>query len=273
MIHHNGDIDIYYETHGAVDDSKRSWIVFAHSLACSSAMWRRQVEDFAGRYRVLVFDTRGHGQSSAPSPGPRGGNYSFDDLVADTDSLLTALDIERPHFIGLSMGGMLAQAFALKHPKKLRSLTIADSVSEWPPETADLFASRVAQAREGGMQAVVEGSLGRWFTPSFRKSNPAEVAAIARVIEGTPVDGYAGCCYSIPRVNFTAQLKQVAAPILVMVGREDPATTLAMSQQIHSAAPESSLVAIDRAAHLSNIEQPAAFNAAIHKFLGERFSD
>jgi len=273
MIHHNGDIDIYYETHGAVDDSKRSWIVFAHSLACSSAMWSSQIAEFATRYRVLVFDTRGHGRSSAPSPGLNGARYAFDDLVADTDSLLTALGIEHPHFVGLSMGGMLAQAFALKHPGKLRSLTIADSVSEWPPETADLFASRVAQARQGGMQAVVEGSLGRWFTPAFRKSNPVEVAAIARVIEGTPVDGYAGCCYSIPRINFTAQLKQIAAPILVMVGREDPATTPAMSQQIHAAAPGSSLAVIDQAAHLSNVEQPAAFNAAIHKFFGEGFSD
>jgi 3-oxoadipate enol-lactonase len=273
MIHHNGDIDIYYETHGAIDDSARDWIVFAHSLACSCSMWRGQIDNFAARYRVLVFDTRGHGRSTAPGPGLNGAHYSFDDLVDDTDSLLTALSIRNPHFVGLSMGGMLVQAFALKHPGKLRSLTIADSVSEWPPETADLFAGRVEQARKDGMQAVVEGSLGRWFTPPFRKSNPAEVAAIARVIEETPIDGYAGCCYSIPRINFTTQLKQVAAPILVMVGREDPATTLAMSQQIHAAAPGSSLAVIDRAAHLSNIEQPAAFNAAIHKFFGERFSD
>jgi 3-oxoadipate enol-lactonase len=117
------------------------------------------------------------------------------------------------------------------------------------------------------MQAVVEGSLGRWFTPAFRKSNPAEVATIARLIADTPVDGYAGCSYSIPRINFTSQLNTISAPILVMVGREDPATTVAMAQQIHAAAPGSSLAIIDGASHLSNMEQPVAFNAAIQSFL------
>jgi 3-oxoadipate enol-lactonase len=273
MIHHAGDIDIYYETHGAVGDASRPWIVFAHSLACASAMWRPQIDEFAERYRVLVFDTRGHGRSSAPKPGANGAGYAFDDLVADTESLLTALGIEHPHFVGLSMGGMLAQAFALKHPGRLRSLTVADSVSEWPPETVDIFAGRAAQARQGGMQAVVEGSLGRWFTPAFRKSNPAEVATIAQLIVDTPVDGYAGCSYSIPRINFTSQLKTIDVPILVLVGMEDPATTVVMAQQIHAAAPGSSLAIIDGASHLSNMEQPVAFNAAIQSFLNRRGSD
>jgi 3-oxoadipate enol-lactonase len=273
MIHHTGDIDIYYETHGALGDTDRPWIVFAHSLACASAMWRPQIDEFAERCRILVFDTRGHGRSSAPKPGTDGAGYAFDDLVADTESLLTALGIEHPHFVGLSMGGMLAQAFALKHPGRLRSLTVADSVSEWPPEMVEVFAGRVAQARQGGMQAVVEGSLGRWFTPAFHKSNPAEVATIARLIADTPVDGYAGCSYSIPRINFTSQLKNIDAPILVMVGKEDPATTMVMAQQIHSAAPGSSLAVIERASHLSNIEQPAAFNTAIRNFLNQSTSN
>jgi 3-oxoadipate enol-lactonase len=273
MIHRNGNIDIFYEVHGAVDDRNRPWIVFAHSLACTSAMWGPQIAEFAQRYRILTFDTRGHGHSSAPKPGDNGAGYAFDDLVADTESLLTALGIEHPHFVGLSMGGMLAQAFALKHPGRLRSLTVADSVSEWPPETIDIFAGRVAQARKGGMQAVVEGSLGRWFTPKFRKSNPADVAMIAQLIGETPVDGYAGCSYSIPRINFTSQLKTISAPILVVVGREDPATTVAFAQQIHAAAPGSSLAIIDGASHLSNMEQPGAFNQAVQAFLNQTCSD
>jgi 3-oxoadipate enol-lactonase len=268
MIHNTGSVDIYYEIHGAVADAKRPWIVFAHSLACNSAMWKQQAAEFAKRYRVLLFDTRGHGRSSAPETG-----YAFDDLVADTESLLTALGIDQPHFVGLSMGGMLAQAFALKHPGRLRSLIIADSVSQWPSGTALVFASRVELARQEGMQAVVEATLGRWFTPPFHQSNPAEIAEIARQIATTPINGYAGCSASIPQVNFTSQLKSIDAPILVMVGSDDPATTVAMAHQIHSAAPGSALAIIDRASHLSNVEQPTAFNAAVHKFLDEEFSE
>jgi 3-oxoadipate enol-lactonase len=268
MIHNTGSVDIYYETHGAIADAKRPWIVFAHSLACNSAMWKGQAAEFARRYRVLLFDTRGHGRSSAPETG-----YAFDDLVADTESLLTSLGIDHPHFVGLSMGGMLAQAFALKHPNRLRSLIIADSVSQWPSGTALVFESRVELARQEGMQAVVEATLGRWFTPPFHKSNPADIAEIARQIAMTPINGYAGCSYSIPRINFTSQLGSIGAPILVLVGKDDPATTVIMAQQIHAATPGSSLVIIERASHLSNVEQPAAFNAAVQKFLSEDFPE
>jgi 3-oxoadipate enol-lactonase len=267
MLHKNGLIEIYYEIHGAADDSKRPWMVFSHSLACTSAMWKPQIPEFAKRYRVLLFDTRGHGQSSAPKVGPEGAGYAFDDLTADVESLLTALGIDRPHFVGLSMGGMLGQAFALKYPKRLRSLIIADSVCEWPSGTAEVFAGRVEEARKMGMASVVEATLGRWFTPPFHATNPQELVEIGHQIAATPIEGYAGCSYSIPRVHFTGQLKTIAAPILVMVGREDPATTVALARQIHEAAPGSSLSIIDRAAHLSNVEQPAAFNAAIQKFV------
>lgn len=262
MFHDNSGIKIYYETHGAIDDVTRPWMVFAHSLACSSRMWKYQVATFAKQYRVLLFDTRGHGKSDAPKTG-----YAFDDLVSDTASLLDALHIDRPHFVGLSMGGMLAQAFALKHPGRLRSLTIADSVSEWPPEATAMFASRVETARREGMGALTDLFMSRWFTPPFHQSNPADVAEIAEMIRTTPVDGYAGCSYSIPRIHFTPQLKTIDAPILIMVGKDDPATTVAMSKQIHEATPGSSLVILENAAHLSNVEQPDAFSNTIIKFL------
>jgi 3-oxoadipate enol-lactonase len=271
VIHRNGDVDIYFETHGALDDASRPWIVFSHSLACASGMWQQQVAEFSRDYRVLLFDTRGHGRSSAPPPGPDGENYAFDELVADAETLFTALDIENPHFVGLSMGGMLAQAFALKHPGRLKSLTIADSVSQWPPEMVGVFAARVAQAREGGMQAVLQGSLERWFTPDFRQSKPDEVDRVARMILATPVDGYAGCSFSIPRINYTDRLRTVGSPILVVVGAQDPATTVAMARQIHAASPGSSLSIIEGAAHLSNMEQSGAFNAALSSFLEARF--
>lgn len=267
MIHKNGSIDIHYDLHGALDDSARPWIVFAHSLACASEMWRPQIAAFGKDYRILTFDTRGHGRSSAPAPAADYGNYHFDALVSDVATLLDALKIEKPDFVGLSMGGMLGQAFAIKHPGRLKTLTIADSVCEWPAGAAETFASRVAQARQGGMKEVLQGSLDRWFTPSYRQSNPAEVDAIAQMILTTKVDGYAGCSYSIPRINFTAALGTLKTPILVMTGRHDPATTVALAEQIHRAAPGSVLNIIEGAAHLSNVEQAQAFNNAVRSFL------
>src|SRR5262245_28748966 len=138
MFRDTGSIKLYYERHGAIDDATRPWIVFVHSLACSSAMWKYQIAEFAKRYRILVFDTRGHGRSDVPP-----GGYAFDDLVGDMKSLLDGLGIEQAHFVGLSMGGMVGQAFALKYPGQLRSLAIADTASHWPPDAVDMFASRV----------------------------------------------------------------------------------------------------------------------------------
>jgi 3-oxoadipate enol-lactonase len=267
VIHKNGNIDIHYELHGPLDDANRPWIVFSHSLACASEMWRPQIAEFAGDYRVLTFDTRGHGRSSAPAAAADYANYHFDALVSDVATLLDALKIEKPDFVGLSMGGMLGQAFAIKHPGRLKSLTIADSVCEWPAGSAETFASRVEQARQGGMKAVLQGSLDRWFTAPYRQSNTAEIDAIAQMILTTKVDGYAGCSYSIPRINFTKELAGIKAPILVMTGRHDPATTVALAEQIHEASPGSILEIIEGAAHLSNVENPKAFNGAIRRFL------
>jgi 3-oxoadipate enol-lactonase len=262
MFHDTGKIKLYYETHGATGDPSRPWIVFAHSLACTSAMWKYQVAGFEDNYRILLFDTRGHGRSDAPTDG-----YAFDDLVADLHGLLEALRIERPHFVGLSMGGMLGQAYALKHPGRLRSMAIADTASHWPPEAIGMFAQRVETARQQGMGALVDTFLGRWFTAAIHKTNPADVVAIGEMIRTTPVVGYAGCSYSIPRINFTAALKTIQVPILVMAGRHDPATTVAMAQQIHQDAPGSTLTIIEQAAHLSNVEQPKAFNEAVQKLI------
>ena len=267
MIHKNGITDIHYELHGPIGDETRPWMVFAHSLACTSEMWYSQIAEFAGDYRVLTFDTRGHGRSSAPVPAANYENYHFDSLVSDVASLFDALKIENPDFVGLSMGGMLAQAFAIKHPGRLKSLTIADSVCEWPAGSADVFQARVDQARANGMKAILNSALDRWFTAPYHASNPAEVGSVAKMILNTKVDGYAGCSYSIPRINFTSKLAGIEAPILVMTGRHDPATTVALAEQIHAAAPGSTLEIIENAAHLSNIENPKAFNGAIRKFL------
>ena len=225
-------------------------------------MWDEQIAAFRDRYRVLAFDTRGHGQSAAPA-----GAYTLGQMADDLKGLLEHLDIRRAHFVGLSMGGMIGQTFALKYPGIFHSLTLADTTSRYPAEAAGAWAERIKTAQAQGMRPLVEPTLARWFTESFRKARPDTVARIAAQIAGTPVAGYVGCCHAIPQVNVTARLKEIDCPVLVIVGEQDPGTPVAMAREIHAGAPGSKLVILPDAAHLSNIEQPAGFDKALAELL------
>jgi len=262
MKHQAGDAAIYYEIHGDAEDSRRPWVIFSHSVACASAMWRPQLAEFSKTYRVLAFDTRGHGRSDA-TPGP----YSFEQLAGDLHSLLGALRITKAHFVGLSMGGMIGQTYALAHPGVFTSLTLADSTSQWPESARAMFADRAKLALEEGMEPHVAPTLGRWFTPAFHRSNPDEVARVAAMIRSTSPVGYAASCACIPYINTTTRLREITCPMLVIVGRDDPGTPVEMSRTIHENAPGSKLVIIDDAAHLSNLEQPAIFSRTLSEFL------
>jgi 3-oxoadipate enol-lactonase len=258
-----GGAQLYYEIHGDGGDDRRPWLIFSHSLACNTEMWAPQVEEFSRRYRILAFDTRGHGRSDAP-PGP----YTMELLADDLRRLLDGLRISKAHFVGLSMGGMIGQTYALAHPGVFTSLTLADTTSRWPPEARQVFAERAQTALARGMDPLVQATLGRWFTPPFHRSNPAEVARVGDMIRATPVAGYAGCSDAIPRVDTTDRLREIRCPILVMAGKDDPGTPVAMSRAIHENAPGSELVIIESAAHLSNLEQPLVFNQTLARFLG-----
>jgi 3-oxoadipate enol-lactonase len=165
------------------------------------------------------------------------------------------------------MGGMIGQTFALKYPGVFRTLMLADTTSRYPAEAWPTWQERIKLAEEKGMQPLVEPTLQRWFTEAFRKSQPGPVAAIGRLIASTPVAGYVGCCHAIPKINLTARLKEIEPPILVLCGDKDPGTPPAMAEEIHRNAPGSKLVTIADAAHLSNLEQPAAFTKAMQDFL------
>lgn len=143
---------------------------------------------------------------------------------------------------------------------------LADTTSRYPAEAWPTWQERIRLAEEKGMQPLVESTLARWFTERFRKSQPGPVAAIGKLIASTPVAGYVGCCHAIPKINLTARLKEIRAPILVLCGDQDPGTPPAMAEEIHRSAPGSKLVMIANAAHLSNLEQPAAFTRAMQDF-------
>ena len=184
-------IETYYEIHGA---EGAPWLTLSHSLACSVRMWDPQIAAFKSRYRILAYDTRGHGASTAPA-----GAYTLDMLAEDLRALLRHLKIERTHFAGLSMGGMIGQTYALRYPGSFHGLVLADTGHAQTPDTAKQWEERVRTAETKGMQPLVQSTLERWFTEPFRKSRPEVVAKIADLIASTPVAGYVGCCHAIDR--------------------------------------------------------------------------
>ena len=165
------------------------------------------------------------------------------------------------------MGGMIGQTFALKYPGIFKTMTLADTTSSYPPDAAPTWQARIKTASENGMEPITQPTLERWFTEPFRKSGPKIVSDIAQAIRATPVAGFVGCCHAIPKINLTSRLKEIKSPTLVIVGDQDPGTPPAMAREIHDNLPGSELVVIPSAAHLSNLEQPQAFNSALATFL------
>ena len=252
-------IETYYEVHGK---EGAPWLVFSHSLACSVRMWDGEIAKHKDRFRVLAYDTRGHGQSAAPK-----GPYTLEQLADDLKALLTHLKIEKPHFVGLSMGGMIGQTAALKYPGLFGSMTLCDTTSRYPAEAAPMWAERIRVAESKGMEPLVQATLERWFTESFRNNSKDKVERVAALIRSTPVAGYAGCCAAIPKINVTSRLKEVRTPTLVICGNDDPATPPSMAREIQENIPGAKLSLIPQAAHLANIEQPETFNRALADFL------
>ena len=259
-IEANG-ITIHYRVEGS-----GPWVTLSHSLTCDLTMWDALAVALAPTFTVLRYDTRGHGKTSLPSAAPEG-TYSFDQLVGDAIGLLDALNIDRTHFVGLSMGGMIGQHLALAHPQRLDKLVIANSTSRIPPEAGPLWDERIAIARSQGCAGVVEGTLGRWFTPGFRAAQPLEAARIGQLIADTPAAGYIGCAGAIRALDITGKIGAITTPTLVIAGADDPGTPPAMSEAIAAAIPGARLEIIPSASHLSCIEQPLTFNRLVAEFL------
>ena len=239
-------------------------VTLSHSLATTLAMWEPQARVLAERFRVLRFDTRGHGGTEAPS-----GPYTLEMLAADAVALLDALGIRQTHFVGLSLGGMIGQLLALDYPERLRSLSLCDTSSRIPPEAAPIWDERVRTALAQGMEPVVQPTINRWFTPAFRDAHPEVIEPIREMIRKTPVPGYVGCCQAIKPLNLTDRLGTIRVPTLVMVGAEDAGTPVAASRAIHERIAGSRLTIIPSASHLSNLEQAEVFNRTLLDFLAQ----
>ena len=237
-------------------------VVLSHSLACSLLIWNPQMDALNPHFQVLRYDLRGHGDSEVP-PGP----YTLELLAEDVIGLLDALNIDRMHFLGMSIGGMIGQSLALNHANRLRSLVLCDTASIIPQEAQPIWQERIEKTRAKGMESQVNETMERWFTPAFLKQNPPMVGLIRKQILATPVAGYLGCAEAIRRLNYLNRLAQIKLPTLIMVGEDDPGTPVSASQAMHERIPNSKLVILPSARHLSNVEQAEAFNAALLAFL------
>lgn len=240
------------------------WVTMSNSLATTHRMWDAQMDTFTRQYRVLRYDKRGHGATDV-APGP----YSFELLADDVLALLDALGITRTHFVGLSMGGMTGMTMALRRPGVLRSLVLCDTTSKDPLGDPALWQQRIDAVNAGGsMEPLVESTVARFLTADTVKNRPAIADAVRAMVRSTPVAGYVACCQAIAKLNLTHHLPEIAIPTMVVVGADDPATTVDMARTIHQGIAGSELVILKDAAHLSNLEQPAAFNEAVLGFLG-----
>ena len=245
-----------YRLDGAVDAPV---LLLSNGLAADLSMWDAQIPFLAAHYRTLRYDNRGHGDTAA-SLGP----YSIDLLASDVVDLLDQLAIGQVHFIGMSLGGNVGWMLAASYPERIASLVLCDTPIEAVPE---VWATRITTALARGMEPLVEPTLERWLTASFRAASPAVTEQMRQMIRRTSPVGYAGCAAAIQSMRLTPLLPHIKAPTLVIVGEADPATPPAMAERLAASIPGAELVVIKRAAHLPNIEQPEAFNSAIGDFL------
>ncbi|MDD2546864.1 MAG: 3-oxoadipate enol-lactonase [Burkholderiaceae bacterium] len=240
-------------------------VVLSHALGCDLQMWDGVAAALQDRYTVLRYDHRGHGQSPATA-----GAFGMNDLADDAAALIQQQAQGPVHFVGLSMGGMTAQALAVRHPALVRSITIANSASRYDEAARAGWQTRIDTVRAQGLEPIADGAMQRWFTPEFRADlahgGAARVAALRAVLVATAPAPYAASCEAVARIDFDESNRRIACPTLVIGGTRDEATPPALSEAIANQIPGAQLRSLD-AAHLSAVEQPAAFAQRLGDFL------
>ncbi len=243
-------------------DRRYPVVVLSHSLATSLDLWNYQLPLLARRFRVLLYDLRGHGSTDAP-----GDNYTLPELASDVASLLDYLHVSSAAFVGISLGGMIGQHFALEYPEKLDALILCSTGSRTEPRAKATIEERIETVRREGMASQVASTLARWFTPKFIEEAPANVSWISDLILRTSVDGYAGCARAVQGLDVTDALEKVRAKTLVVPGEFDLAFPEKASRAIQQRIPNAELCLLEGAAHLGNVEQAHRFNEIIVNFL------
>jgi len=235
-------------------------LFFSNSLGTNLGMWDEQVRMLAGTFRIIRYDSRGHGLSDAPE-----GDYTMEVLARDALGLMDYLEVDKTFYCGLSMGGMIGQWLGANVPERIGKLVLSNTSSYMEPK--DLWDQRIAAALSAsGMDGLVDAVTERWFTRGFIERQPDEVDRIRQMILTTPARGYAGCCAAIRDMDQRDILAGITVPTMVIVGDQDPATPPDHGEFIASSIPGARLWNIENAAHLSNVEQSASYMDALSSF-------
>lgn len=245
----------------------RPVLILNHSLATSHEMWGLQIPVFGRHFRVVAFDMRGHGASSAPA-----GTYSLDQLADDVVGVADHLGVKRFHFLGLSIGGMIGQSLGLRHGARLDKLVLSSTLmGSVGAEGAKAWDDRNAAVKAQGAASQIDGTMARWLSADFQKNAPFTAQWIRDLIAATPADGYVGCGEAIKAMNLPAEkLATIKTPTLVIAGEKDPGATPAEAAKIAGAIPGAQSVVIAGGYHLCNIEFPHVFSEQVLAFLMDR---
>jgi 3-oxoadipate enol-lactonase len=245
-------VEVAYTEDGPADAPV---VVLSNSLGATRAMWEPQVAALADRFRVIGYDTRGHGESPAPS-----GPYSIDDLVDDVVALLDRLGVARASFAGLSLGGMTGMRLAAREPERVDRLALLCTSAKTDPQP---FLDRAAAVRAGGTAPLAPAIAGRWLTPEYAAEHPDLVARLEAMIAGCDDEGYAACAEVVARIDLRDDLGRISAPTLVISGAEDQALPPDHQRAIADGIPGAELLSVSPGAHLANLERTSEITGAL----------
>lgn len=248
-----------YRLHG---DETAPPLVLSNSLGTTHALWDAQLPALAARFQVLAYDHPGHGVSDLPTQP-----CTVSELARELLRLLDVLELGRVSICGVSLGAMVAMTMALEAPDRVDRLVLACTSAHFGPP--DPWLERARTVRSDGMEAVADAIVGRWFTPALARTDPQTVARFREMLASTPPEGYARCCEAVGGWDARDAIAAIAAPTLVVAGGEDPAAPIEHAELIASRISGARLRVIEGAAHLANVERPAAFTNAALEHLGQ----
>jgi 3-oxoadipate enol-lactonase len=251
----SGELRTHYELSG----SEGPVLMFCNSLGTDFSMWDAQAARLGRDFRILRYDARGQGRSSVTA-----GDFTMEQLGRDVVDLLDSLKLERVHFCGLSMGGMIGIWLGVNAPQRLQRLILCNTAARIG--SAEMWNARIATVRKDGMKPVAATVIERWFTAEFRAAFPERVAKAQTMLETAPPVGYAACCAAIRDMDQRDTVGQIKTPCLIIYGAQDRVTPPEDAEFLQERIQGSVKVELN-AAHLSNVEQPDAFTDAVSYFL------
>lgn len=256
-------IVLHYRLHGRED---LPVLALANSLGTDARIWDEVIALMAGDYRILAYDKRGHGLSDCTS-----GDYSIDDHVNDLAGLLDHLGVDRLALAGVSVGGLIAQGFAVRYPERLSALVLCDTAPKIGE--AAMWKARMDAVRAGGLGAIVDGVMPRWFSEDFRREQPEQLAGWTNMFLRMPVEGYLGTCAALRDADLRDAVAAIAVPTMVVAGEHDLSTPVELVRDAANRIPGARFEVIAGAGHIPSIEQPELLSGLMTHFLKEAGHD